>query len=559
VESSQAKGDRIGELEEENARLRALVEKDSRRSSQRAPKIPQIADKQRTPLVLALLEVIQYQQEQMGILKEEIARLKGQNPRPKIKPSRLEKSGRKGEKKAKGKRPGSAKRSKTAELKIHDVKRIRPENLPAGSRFKGYQDYTVQNLTIGAHNTLYRLERWKTPAGENRVGKLPQQAGDGHFGLSLVRYILYQYYHAQVTQPLIVEQLRELGIDISTGQVNRIISEVKPGFHAEKDELLRVGLEVSNYLQVDDTGARHDGQNGYCTHIGNELFAWFESRSSKSRINFLELLRAGHEDYVINAEALAYMRAHRLPRDQLTQLEELPHRSFPDQQQWHLILEQLELTAPRHVRIATEGALLGSVVEHGPNPNLVILSDDAGQFDVLRHALCWIHAERTISKLIGLGPEQRRALEQTRVSIWDFYTALKAYKQSPSREQKAALEQRFEEIFATETCFVTLNKALQRLYRNKSELLQVLQRPDLPLHNNLSERDLREYVKKRKISGSTRSDEGRRCRDTFTSLKKTCRKLGISFWEYLADRICGQARIPPLSQLIRRRAEQLWA
>ena len=547
----------MGELEAENARLRALVEQDSRASSQRAPQLPQIAEEERTPLVLALLEVVQYQQEQIGILKDEIARLKGQNPRPKIQPSRLEKGRRKGEKKAQGKRPGSAKRSKTAELKIHEVKRIRPEHLPEGSRFKGYQDYTVQDLTIGARNTLYRLERWKTPQGENRVGRLPRQAGDGHFGLTLVRYILYQYYHAHVTQPLIVEQLRELEIDISTGQVNRIITEVKPGFHAEKEELLRVGLEVSNYLQVDDTGARHDGRNGYCTHIGNEWFAWFESRPGKSRINFLELLRAGHEDYVVNAEALDYMRAHRLPRDQLSQLEELPHRSFPDRKRWRLMLKQLEWTVPRHVRIATEGALLGSVMEHGPNPNLVILSDDAGQFDVLRHALCWIHAERTISKLIGLGPEQRRALDQTRASIWDFYAALKAYKQAPSRPQKAALEQRFEEIFTTQTCFATLNKALQRLYRNQGELLQVLQRPDLPRHNNLSERDIREYVKKRKISGSTRSDEGRRCRDTFTSLKKTCRKLGISFWEYLADRISGPAGIPPLSQLIRQRAESL--
>ncbi len=559
MENSQAKEQRIDELEEENARLRTLMGQDSGTSSHRAPKLPQIAEEERTPLVLALLEMIHYQQEQIGILKDEIARLKGQNPRPKIRPSRLEKSRRKGKKKAKGKRPGSTKRSKTAELKIDEVKQIRPEDLPKGSRFKGYQEYTVQELTIGTHNTLYRLERWKTPAGENRVGKLPRQAGDGHFGPDLVRYVLYQYSHAQVTQPLIVEQLRELGIDISTGQVNRIITEGKQDFHTEKDELLRAGLEVSNYIHVDDTGARHEGQNGYCTHIGNELFAWFESRPSKSRINFLELLRAGREEYVINAEALAYMRAHQLPQAQLAQLKKLINRRIENQAQWHLTLEQLDLTSPRHVRIATEGALLGTVVDHGPNPDLVIMSDDAGQFDVLRHALCWIHAERTISKLIGLGPRQRRVLEKTRASIWDFYTALKEYKQAPSRKQKAVLEQRFEEIFTTQTCFATLNLALKRLYRNKSELLLVLQRPDLPLHNNLSERDIREYVKKRKISGSTRSGEGRRCRDTFTSLKKTCRKLGISFWEYLADRISGHARIPPLSQLIRQRAEQLWA
>ncbi len=92
--------------------------------------------------------------------------------------------------------------------------------------------------------------------------------------------------------------------------------------------------------------------------------------------------------------------------------------------------------------------------------------------------------------------------------------------------------------------------ALKRIYRNKSELLLVLKRPDVPLHNNLSERDIREYVKRRKISGSTRSDMGKQCRDTFTSLKKTCRKLGISFWQYLKDRIEYQNKYPPLAEIV---------
>jgi len=105
------------------------------------------------------------------------------------------------------------------------------------------------------------------------------------------------------------------------------------------------------------------------------------------------------------------------------------------------------------------------------------------------------------------------------------------------KKKKTDLEKRFDEIFTTQTCSEVLNAALRRLANNKEELLMVLNRPDIPLHNNLSEGDIREYVKKRKISGSTRSDAGRRCRDTFTSLKKTCRKLGLSFWNYLYDRV----------------------
>jgi len=95
------------------------------------------------------------------------------------------------------------------------------------------------------------------------------------------------------------------------------------------------------------------------------------------------------------------------------------------------------------------------------------------------------------------------------------------------------------------TCFVSLNLALERMGRNKRELLLVLERPDLPLHSNLSEGDIREYVKRRKISGGTRSEEGRRSRDTFASLKKTCRKLGVSFWNFLNDRVRGEETFRP--------------
>ncbi|MCK5799120.1 MAG: transposase, partial [Deltaproteobacteria bacterium] len=188
------------------------------------------------------------------------------------------------------------------------------------------------------------------------------------------------------------------------------------------------------------------------------------------------------------------------------------------------------------------------------------ISDDAGQFDLILilHALCWIHAERTINKLVGFNDEQREALEKIQTRIWDFYNELKAYKEAPSDKKRAELQTQFDSIFTTKTCFTTLNDALIRLHKNKSELLLVLDHPDIPLQNNLSERDIREYVKKRKISGSTRSDRGRRCRDTFASLKKTCRKLGVSFWSYLKDRISGQDNITFLPDLIREQAEVIF-
>lgn len=142
-------------------------------------------------------------------------------------------------------------------------------------------------------------------------------------------------------------------------------------------------------------------------------------------------------------------------------------------------------------------------------------------------------------------------MEASRQKIWDYYAELKAYQVSPSQEKQVPLAKDFDEIFQEKTCFMTLNLVLKRLHKNKSELLLVLARPEVPLHNNASESDIREYVKRRRISGSTRSDLGQKSRDTFTSLKKTVRKHGISFWNYLDDRLAQQLQIPPLADLIR--------
>ena len=410
-----------------------------------------------------------------------------------------------------------------------------------------------RGLKIELHNVCYRLECWITPEGKLIKGELPDSV-EGHFDATLRSFILQQYNHGHVTQPLIWEELRDFGVDISQGQVSRILTEQKEAFHLEKAGVLCAGLDISSYINVDDTGARHAGKNGYCTHIGNDLFAWFESTASKSRINFLELLRQGHGDYVINAEALEYIQRQSFPQPLLALLATDADQRFETEEDWKKHLDQLGITKDRHVRLATKAALLGSVLHHGFSKELVILSDDAGQFNILLHALCWIHAERTIHKLVPCSEKESQAIEDIRDRIWQLYRDLKAFKEAPDEETKADLEKRFDDLFATQTCSEVLNAALSRIANNKEELLLVLDRPDIPLHNNLSEGDIREYVKKRKISGSTRSDAGRRCRDTFTSLKKTCRKLGLSFWDYLYDRVSKAGKITPLPDLIRARA-----
>jgi hypothetical protein len=149
------------------------------------------------------------------------------------------------------------------------------EGVPDGSIFKGYQDYIVQDLIIQPKTTRYRLEQWQKPDGGYVIAKMPREVG-GHYGPTLVSYILHQYPHQHVRQPLLLGQLRDLGIEIWAGQLSQILTQGKDSFHQEKEEVLSAGNEVSRYLQPDDTGARHEGKNGYCTYIGNELFAWFK-------------------------------------------------------------------------------------------------------------------------------------------------------------------------------------------------------------------------------------------------------------------------------------------
>lgn len=534
-------------------------------------KLPALSPENLTDSESHLWLLLREREECIQELKDEIARLKGEKGKPKIKPSQLEPA-----KKAQGqpeeteedapqdgqapkKRPGSEKRQKTANLIIHETKVIQPtEQISSDAEFKGYQDYTVQELIIRAHNTRYRLAIWKTPTGKYLKGKLPEEVRDlGHFGVMLRSYLLYQYHHCHVTQPKLLEQMREWDIDISVGQLNRILVENKDAYHAEKQEILRVGLSVSSYINTDDTSARHQGVNSYCTHIGNEWFAWFETTSRKNRINFLELLRGQSTDYVLSSEALSYMREHKLPQSFWLPLSFSINRVFKDKEEWLSYLQELGLEKNSHVKTATEGALLGAVIVNGVSPELGIVSDGAGQFRLLSHGLCWVHAERLINKLIPFTPCQRQAVETIQGEIWDLYQDLKAYKKltvEEQQQQKATLEASFDQIFTQTTSFETLNQVLRRLKRRQVELLKVLDRPELPLHNNASEQDIREFVTKRKISGSTRSESGRRCRDTFASLKKTCRKLGISFWDYLTDRVGGKNLIPTLGELIAQKA-----
>jgi hypothetical protein len=388
------------------------------------------------------------------------------------------------------------------------------------------------------------------------MAPLPADVPPGsHFGPDLICFLLHQYHHQHVTPPLLLEQLHPLGIDISTGQLNRVLTEGKDAFDPEKAELLPAALAVSTYVEGDDTGARHQGHQGSCTHIGNELFASFASTDSKSRLNFWEILRRPHTDYRIQETTVAYWRRQRLPAAVVDRLRRGP-RTFGDEAAWQGWLRELEITPPRHVRIASEGALLGSLIAPGVSPELAVLSDGAGQYDVRVHAACWRHAERPLARLIPYREEHRTAIAKMRRQIGELYQDLKGYRQRPEPSRRPELEARFDALSAQRTGFPSIDGVLKAMGAHRAALLRVLDRPKVPWHTNLSEGHLRDYVKKRKISGSTRSELGRTARDTFASLKKTCRRLGVNFGADLEDRVRGAGQIPRWAVLIRQQAEE---
>jgi hypothetical protein len=500
-------------------------------------------------LVAQLLARVAALEEENRQLREENARLKALPKRPKLAPGGMDRASgpdrarRRGRKGRGGRRtpPVTEERTLTAAA-------------PPGSRRKGYEPYTVQDLVLAPRVIRYRRERWVTPDGREVVAPLPPEVA-GHFGPGIVRFVLMQHVQGQVTTERLLAQLRALGVRIAKGQLVALLTARKDAFHAEKDALLEAGLATARWVTVDDTGARHAGREETTTHVGDDRFAWFATRPSRSRLGFLELLRADHPEYVINAAAAAYMLERGVPETVITALLAHERHSFADEAAWSAHLAALGLGAGSRRRV-TEAALVGAIVARGLLADTVIVSDDAGRFDVLTHALCWVHAERHLRRVACATAEQQRLVDLQRQLVWWFYRDLKLYKEEPDPARRAALKQRFGRIFGRVTGFAELDEVVARLRANRAELLVVLDRPEIPLHTNGSENDIRSIVTKRKISGETRSAAGKRARDTFLSLLKTCAKLGLTFWDYLGARlkIPEADAVPWLPDLIRQRA-----
>src|SRR5271168_4094097 len=378
----------------------------------------------------------------------------------------------------------------------------------------------------------------------------------GGYGPNLNRLVLALHFAGQMTCERIVALLNGMGVVISKRQVVRLLTVKLERFRAEDAAVLKAGLSGA-YVTVDDTGARHAGKSGYTTQIGSSNFTAFRTGPSKSRLAFLSRLCGGTSLWVINDAALDYMKGRDLSQIVIDKFAAHQTRAFASSDEWERHLQALALSEmkvlPDPVLIANEAALWGAIHHQGLLQDTVVVSDDAGQFRVGVHALCWVHAERLVHKLIPANDKQRNAVEVAKRMIWWFYRCLKDYKLAPNLEQAQILSARFDRIFKrARTGYATLDSLLKRLHRHKGELLRVLQRPEIPLNTNASENDIRAFVTKRKISGGTVSEKGRDARDVMLGLAKTCMKLKLSFYDFIGDRLgIPGPKIPHLANLVR--------
>lgn len=484
--------------------------------------------------------------DKIKLLEDEISKLRKTPKRPKFPPNKMQPRERgKGSPKPNTPQPMTC--SSLAQKESSEIA-VPPENLPTGSKYKGYQPFTVQEINLVAKEITYKLEIWETPSGDTLHGKLPAEIQNQHFGPTLRALEANLYAHG-MTQPAIYEFLNGVGIEISSGQVNNILLNEAEGYSAASEAILTAGLEEAAYIRTDDTGEKHEYKSCYCTHIGGKYFAYYTTTTSKSRENFLKILLQGKKGYHINDAMIWHLFQCGVNDNILNLFESVKGKTFQSKKGMNRQLNGLGLNGKKIRQHCMEGGLIGFITSTILKPGQILLSDRAGQFAIFDHAGCWIHMERPLRKIICTSQIIEQQLASVRGAIWTLYKTLKEAVHSQGSAE--VVHQMYDELVKMKTSSDEINAVIANFAAYRDELLKALDHPGLPLHNNDSERDIRPVAKRRNISGSTKNERGRKFRDGLMTIKQTCFRLGQNFWDYLQRWHRGDP--PDLSELVRNR------
>jgi len=351
-------------------------------------------------------------------------------------------------------------------------------------------------------------------------------------------------------------------VQISKGEVSQLLIQKQERFHAESEAVYEAGLGSSPWQQVDHTETRVDGQPQHCQVVCNPVYTSYHTQPKKDRLSVLDVLRQGRQRiFQLNREALGILQP--VPLSKAAQAI-LPQ--WCSEQDWEEadLVERLDQALP-NLNVQQRTAILGAaaVAAYHAEQNVprvdTLLCDDAPEFHWLTRTLqlCWVHDGRLYKKLEPVVALHRERLQEFRKRYWEYYHQLLAYRHTPIADQRRQLETEFDELFTTHTGYADLDRRIEKTRDKKESRLQVLEHPELPLHNNASELAVRQRVRKRDVSFGPRSLLGVKARDTFATLADTTRKLGISFHAYLQDRISEANQIPPLATLVTQRAAEL--
>lgn len=483
-------------------------------------------------------------QEKIDFLEKELARFRKTPKKPKFRPNGMEPRNRTKNNGSSG--SGSSMANSQLFQKETQEVLIKVTDVPDGARFKGYQEFKVQELSLIAKEIIYKLEVWQCENGEVLRAKIPEELGGGHFG-PILKSVATNLYAQGLTQPALHDFLRGLGIDISTGQINNILLSEAAGFSSVSEEILKAGLEAASYIRTDDTGEKHQYKGAYCTHIGGKHFAYFKTTFSKSRGNFLKILLQGKEGYHINEAMIWHLFQIGVEDDILNLFEEHKGKTYRTPQGMRRLFNKIGLRGKKLYKQCLEAGLVGFITATILKPGQVLLSDRAGQFALFDHAGCWIHMERPLRKIVCTNEEIEEELKQVRERIWTLYRALK--EAALTQIGREDVNRQYDALISIKTLSPEINGVIANFAAYRDEMLKALDHPGLPLHNNDSERDIRGVAKRRNLSGSTKSELGRKFRDSLLTIKQTCFRLGYSFWDYLQKWFKGAS--PDLSDLVR--------
>jgi FtsZ-binding cell division protein ZapB len=516
-------------------------------------------------LLLNLVEELKSEKDalhqEVQSLRDEVNRLRGEQGQPEIKPGKQQPKQAHSSEKERRRPRKWRKESKVAKIKIdrEETLSVERSQLPADAEFKGYETVVVQDIQVKTDNVRFLKEKYYSASTrQTYLAELP--AGyQGQFGPGLRALVITLYYGAEMTEPKIIEFLSHFGLSISAGQLSNLLIKGQEQWHAEKDEIYRAGLASSTFQHIDDTATRVDGQNQHCHVVGNPLYTAYFTRPRKDRLTIIEVLQNVTEAPLLLTDQTAdWLEIFAVPRWAQRVIARWPQQvylSYAQLREW-LERDLSRLNDQQQARIL-EAAALTAWYEQTAWPLVpLLLSDDAPQFSLItaEQALCWVHEGRHYKKLTPFFAHHRRLLDEFQTKFWRFYHQLQQYRAGPTPEQQTALRAEFDTLFSTVTGYEALDKRIAKTKAKREKLLMVLRHPEIPLHNNPAELAARRRVRKRDVSFGPRTADGVRAWDTFMTLAATAKKLGISFFAYVYDRLAGVNALPQLAHIIEQRS-----